>query len=705
MMNPRFDCFKWNSICQTTLAAVRQTKTTLNELLTADSQESAVVRQPPHGVAHRSPGCASECPRAVYAARSLPHARAGPQNRASGTHAGVDRGDRQRLVTDGGQDARPGGEVSHREIVAVDLFCGAGGFSEGLHQACQELGYDLREAAVNHWQQAIETHEANHPDADQYHSKVEQLHPPEVIEKLTGDDQPGVDLLVGGPECTHFSRARGGKPVSEQKRMSPWHILDWLEKLNVESFVIENVPEIQDWGPVDEDGQPVRDGSIFDAWVNALNQLGYAVDWTQLVASDYGDPTTRERFFIVGQQNGSVTFPDPTHSDSDDSLPDYRTAADIIDWSDLGDSIWTRDLTNNRIHTPPKASTMERIAEGVRRHCDDSLEPFADALADLGRDEIRDLRENRIVDAADAQIVADTLDEPFLVRTNGVESAGASILLRQQDGGYPYDVAEQPVPTIASRGAHAMATVNKSLIMPKNGLNGGLHSNALYDPFRKPVHTITADPRAKLVSPSLVRYSHGGAALDPTDPMPTIATEKGGVFALSNPYLCPLYSSRQLQKPRTRDVNRPLMTIPSSKSPAAVTTPLVRPFIDDYQGPAKSIDEPLNTVETKDRFALCVPELWPWGLDINYRMLQPQELKQAQGFPTDYEIVGTKTDRTEQIGNAVPVNMAKALCKHVMTGNDPSLATFGGGLPDEGSGSVPDYDDVAATSGGASADD
>jgi DNA (cytosine-5)-methyltransferase 1 len=361
-------------------------------------------------------------------------------------------------------------------------------------------------------------------------------------------------------------------------------------------------------------------------------------------------------------------------------------------------------------------------------------------LATLGRDEIRHLRQNRVVDAAEAQLLAETTDKPFLVRTTTTESvvepwvmkhkknspsqsvetplhtvhangnhfalgSSETVLLRQQDGAHPTSVDNRSVPTIATKGAHAIATVSESLVMPKNGLQGGLHSNDLYKPSDRPFHTATTDPRAKLVSPSLVRYSHGGAALNPTDPMPTIATEKGGVFALSNPYLCPLYSSRQLQEPRTRDVNRPLMTVPSSKSPAAVTTPLIRPFIDDYEGPAKPIDTPLNTVETKDRFALCVPELWPWGLDISYRMLQPYELKQAQGFPRDYEIVGTKTDRTEQIGNAVPVNLAKALCKHVLTATDPSLATFGGGLPDEGSGSIPDYDDVAATSGGEPADD
>jgi DNA (cytosine-5)-methyltransferase 1 len=544
------------------------------------------------------------------------------------------------------------------DIVAVDLFCGAGGFSEGLRQACDDLGYELAEAAVNHWDPAVRSHEANHPDAHQYHSKVEQLHPPEVVAELTDGDRPDVDLLVGGPECTHFSRARGDKPVSEQKRMSPWHVLDWLEKMNVDAFVIENVPEIQDWGPV-EDGQPVRDGSIFDAWVNALNQLGYAVDWTQLVAADYGDPTTRERFFIIGRQAGRVTFPEPTHSDADDDRPDYRTAAEIIDWSDLGGSIWTRDLDDGR-KTPPKHSTMQRIAEGLRRHCGDALGPFADTLETLGRDEIRRLRQERIVPARHAATVADAVDEPFLVPTDGVATR-TTHLLRQQDGAHPTDVRASPVPTIATKGAHAIATT-KTLLMPKNGRRRGLHSNPLYRSGDRPAHTITADPRAKLVTP----------------------------------FLSPLYNPREGQRPRTRASDRPLMTVPASKSPAAVTTPLVRPFVDDYEGPAKPVSEPLGTITSRDRFALVVPELWPWGLDVRYRMLQPRELKQAQGFPAEYEIVGTKTDRTSQIGNAVPIGLAKALCKHVLTAEDPSLKSFGGGLTEQPDAEVPAYEEVSS---------
>lgn len=659
-------------------------------------------------------------------------------------------------------------------IIAVDLFCGAGGFSEGLRQACADLGYDLKHAAINHWEPAINTHERNHPDADQYHSKVEQLHPPHVIRDLVNVDlddvhqvDTHVDLLLAGPECTHFSNARGGKPVNEQKRMSPWQVLDWLEKLDVEAFVIENVGEIQSWGPV-EDGEPTRDGTVFDAWINALNQLGYSVDWTTLTAADYGDPTSRERFFLVGRQGGTATFPEPTHDDADPKKPDRRAAAEIIDWSDPGRSIWTRDLSEPRVHSPPKHSTMQRIAEGIRRHCDDQLAPFADVLEELGRDEIRALREDRIIPAAYADAAAAALDEPFLVdvgdtvgpttsyllgqhsnsiprdvtarpaptvatsgkiqlcsaepclvkyygtsppqpvtdpldtvTANGHKyalSTTVSILLRQGKGAHPVNLTERSMPTIPARGAHSLATIDaQPLIEPKNGINGGLYSNCPYTVNGQPLHTLTSEPQVHLVAPSLVRYSHGGRALDTDAPMPTIATERGGVFALSNPYLCPLYNPRPGQLPRTRDVDRPLMTVTASKSPAAVTTPHVWAFIDDCQGPAQATDEPLKTQPASDRYALCVPELWPWGLDVKYRMLQPRELQQAQGFPADYEIVGTKADRTEQIGNAVPVHLAKALCRHLLADETPSLSTYGGGIQADPDAEVPEYEEVTTS--------
>ncbi|MFP8891872.1 DNA cytosine methyltransferase (plasmid) [Natrialbaceae archaeon A-CW2] len=538
-------------------------------------------------------------------------------------------------------------------LTIVDLFCGAGGFSTGVAKACEDLalepGVDVELHAINHWDPAIETHRRNHPWAHHYNAKIEEVHPPDII-------TPGeVDLIVAGPSCTHFSTARGGKPVKEQKRSSAWSVLKWVELARPEHLLVENVREFRSWGPV-EDGTPTRDGSIFERWVGMLEAMGYTVDHRVLCAADYGDPTTRERLFVAASRTKRPTYPEPTHAET--PTPDkrqWRPAADIIDWSDTGGSIFTRDLENPRVQ-PLAETTMARIAEGIRRHCDGRLEPLADALAQIGPDELRALRE-RVVPAAYAPIVADALDEPFLV-AGGAGDIGLTspCLLRQQSGGVPSST-NTPTPTISTRGAIGLATPEtRPLIKPRNGARRGLHSNALYDPAERPLHTVTAKNHdGHLVSPKIVHYSHGGALKDVDRPMATIATERGGAFGLSSPYLIEYYGN----------------------------------------GQAQPLTQPLPTATTRDRFALCVPECFPWGLDVRYRMLQPRELKQAQGFPAGYDIAGsTKADVTEQIGNAVPVNLARALAGHLLTAQTPSLSSYGGGMGPDPDASVPEFAEV-----------
>jgi DNA (cytosine-5)-methyltransferase 1 len=576
-----------------------------------------------------------------------------------------------------------------KSLTVIDMFCGAGGFTTGVVSVAQEKGLGLKLLGINHWDRAVESMEANYPWADVYLAGVEDLYICEIIDS-------DVDLLVAGPECTHFSNAAGGRPVDPQKRMSLWSVLEYVQKLAengtpVQRFIVENVPELKKFGAV-VDGEAKKDGKMFELWVEGLNQYGYNIDWEQLKAMHYGDPTSRERLFVCGKLNGQVDFPDPTHIKEGDEAGtnEVRTAAEIIDWSDTGESIWTRDLTHKRVHTPPKDTTMKRIAEGVRRHSADWLEPFADALEQLGRDEIRTLRNTRAVPSEYAGLLADAIDEPFLVHlpdhnreVSNPTAAGETVLLRQQDGGQPCNVRDRSVPTIPTGGGHALATPLTTLIEPKNGLFRSIHSNPLYPPASRPFHTLTTDPRAKLVSPSLVRYSHGGATLDIDDPMPTIATERGGVFALSSPFLTPLYNGRATQRPRTRALDRPLMTIPASKTPACLTEPILRPFIDDYEASARSLTRPLGTVTTRDKFALCVPKLYPWGIDVEYRMLKPTELMQAQGFDPDYELSGTKTDQVEQIGNSVPVHLAAALVRNALEESAPALSDFTDGAPAE----------------------
>lgn len=542
--------------------------------------------------------------------------------------------------------------MSDETVRAVDLFCGAGGISTGLALACESLDREVELVAVNHWTTAIETHQQNHPWAEHRDAKVEELHPPDVA-------PPGeVDILVAAPECTHFSNARGGKPVDEQKRASPWHVVDWAQKVRPTNILLENVPELESWGPVDEDGQPTRNGELFEAWVNSLHALGYSVDWRVLNAADYGDATSRERLFVVGRLGKRAEFPEPSHSQdgAEPGTEAWRPASEIIDWSDPGESIWgrSRPLVNN---------TMQRIAEGIRRHCGETFEPFADAMDDLEKKDVTQMQKDAVPLEELGEVVEEP-GEPFLVKYYGTSTArpldapmdtitasgqkfalATPYLLGQQSGSTPQDVTREPVPTIATRGAISKVEP-RPFVLPRNLPYRGIHSNATYDPRGRPLHTVTAKNHdGHVVNPSLMRFSHGGALLDRTQPLPTITTARCGDFAISQP----------------------------------------QPFLVEYYGNGSDqpVDEPLPTVTTKDRFALILPDHLPWGLDIRFRMLQPRELAAAMGFPADYEIRGNKTETVKQIGNAVPVHLARALCRQLLVGDAPSLMSYPAKAPPE----------------------
>jgi DNA (cytosine-5)-methyltransferase 1 len=296
---------------------------------------------------------------------------------------------------------------------------------------------------------------------------------------------------------------------------------------------------------------------------------------------------------------------------------------------------------------------MKRIAEGIRRHCSDELEPFAESIAELGKEEVEKLQEYA-VPAENAKQVAEHHGEPFLVRYRGVSASTPEgeqadsgecalctpYLLGQQSQAVAKDVSESPVPTIATRGAIGLYSPS-AFVMPRNGAYGGLHSNKTYTPGSRPLHTVTA----KNTDGYLVR-----------------------------PYLVPNYGEREGQRPRTHEIDDPLPTVTATGSQPHVTTP----HLISYHGNDDSVplDRPLPTVTTRDRFALIVPEMFPVGMDIHYRMLQPRELAAAMGFPPEYQFAGNKTERTKQIGNAVAVNTAKALCKRLLTSQTPDLHTY-----------------------------
>nr|WP_263623715.1 DNA cytosine methyltransferase [Saliphagus infecundisoli] len=393
-------------------------------------------------------------------------------------------------------------------------------------------------------------------------------------------------------------------------------------------------------GPI-VDGEPTRDGTKFDAWKAQLEADRYSVRHTTLNAADYGDATSRRRFFVMARRDYRPAFPDPTHSQNGDKpgTDEWRSAAEIIDWSDLGDSIWTRSrpLSNN---------TMQRIAEGIRQHCADSLAPYADAIAEITPEDVEAMQEN-VVALDDLEHTADERDDPFLVEGPAAgpdadeTELSTTMVMGQHSNALAKDATESPVSTIATRGAIPCIHADP-FVLPRNGAFRGLHSNSTYEPDERPLHTVTAK-------------NHDGH--------------------LVWPFLVPYKSEREGQCPRTHEIEEPYPTITATGSDPY----LARPFLVEYYGNSdvESLDEPLPTVTTKDRHALCIPDCYPWGLDLRYRMLQPRELAAAQGFPETYEFAGNKTQTTKQIGNAVPVCLGKALVKHLLLPtNQPTVTQY-----------------------------
>lgn len=464
-------------------------------------------------------------------------------------------------------------------VRAVDLFCGAGGTSTGLALACNDLQRPVELTACNHWDKALATHERNHPWARHLSEPIQALDPRDVV--------PGgrLDLLVASPECTHHSVARGGRPVNDQSRTSAWFILRWLELLDVDHVIIENVPEFRNWGPVGPTGRPVKrlQGQTYKAWRQALWSLGYAVEDRVLNAADYGDATCRRRLFIQAHKGGPLSWPVQSHSQGGEieGTASWRTAREIIDWSLPGQSIFSRKK-------PLAEKTMTRILRG--------LELFGGPAMD-----------------------------PFLVKLRGTSTAAS---------------VNDPLPTITAGGGHL----------------------ALAQPF-------------------LVQVTHGGRLRSIDEPVPTVTAAHRGELGVVQPFLLPpdgFYGGDASNPPRS--IDRPMQTVTQRGGGH-----LVQPFLVQYNSgsdEAHSVEKPLPTVTTRDRLGLVQPSVDGWRLDVRFRMLQPHELAAAMSFPREYAFAGNKADVVKQIGNAVAVNVSKALCHSALSSDPVTLSDYATPIPD-----------------------
>lgn len=578
-----------------------------------------------------------------------------------------------------------------QELV-VDNFAGGGGASTGIEMA---IGRSV-DIAIDHDPDAIAMHKANHPRTKHYCEDVWQVDPAEACA-----GRP-VALAWFSPDCKHFSRAKGGKPVDRSIRGLAWITIKWGYMKKPRVMMLENVKEIQTWGPLGADNKPIKEriGETFAGFVLALTTgiprnhpafcemcealgvetnsaiayaltrgLGYTVEYRILKSCDYGAPTSRSRFFLIARRDGQpIVWPEPTHAPkasqevkTGKKLP-YRTAAECIDWSLPAQSIFERSK-------PLAENTLRRIARGIQKFVIENPDPY-------------------IVKVEDKPSVPTTM-------CNNGNNVGASV--------------EMPLPTITTGNRNFL--IAPSIIPVGYGERDGQKPRV--SSVEKPLGTIVTSGKHYLAAPTLIQYHSETAESEVRGQeisKPLMTQDTSNRYALACAYIMKNYAGgytgagssadAPLNTVTTKDHNSlitaNIMTMRNHTDGQAVDSPLatitaggghfaeVRAFLIKYYGTsyAQKADEPLGTVTTKDRFAVVTI----YGVDyiitdIRMRMLQPRELFNAQGFPRDYIIDidadGNPYPKTKQVarcGNAVTPPVPAALVR----ANLPELCKGGG---------------------------
>lgn len=501
----------------------------------------------------------------------------------------------------------------HADELIVDSFAGGGGASLGIEMA---LGRSP-DIAINHDPEAIALHAANHPETRHYCESVWDVSP----RKATGGKPVG--LAWFSPDCKHFSKAKGGKPVEKAIRGLAWVVIRWARDVQPRVIILENVEEFQTWGPLLEDGRPcpVQRGFTFRRWLAELRGLGYQVEHRELRACDFGAPTTRKRLFVIARRDGQpIVWPEPTHGPGRPTP--YRTAADCIDWALPAPSIFERPR-------PLAENTLKRIARGIQRYVIDAPAPFLAPLTHHGDRRVHPVGEPfpTVTGAHRGELA---LIAPTLVQTGYGEREGQAP--RSLD-------LHAPLGTVVAGGAkHALV----SAFLAKH--YGGVVGSAL----SRPIDTVTSVDHHSLVASTMVKL-RGGLADHHT-------TAQGW--------------------------DAPAPTLTAGGTHLAE----VRAFLTKYYGTGTgaALATPLDAITTHDRFGLVTVAGEDYAIaDIGMRMLAPRELYRAQGFPDTYAIeiehAGkplTKTAQVRMCGNSVCPPMGAALVDANLCQPAPARAWF-----------------------------
>ena len=567
--------------------------------------------------------------------------------------------------------------------IIVDNFAGGGGASTGIELATGRVV----DVAINHDPDAILMHKTNHPYTEHFEASVWEVDPETVCR-----GRP-VGLAWFSPDCKHFSKAKGAALVDRKIRGLAWIVLRWAGKVRPRVIILENVEEFVTWGPVRK-GKPVKAkaGQTFNQWKSQLEALGYAIEHRELVAADYGAPTTRKRFVLIARCDGQpIVWPERTHAPRDSEevrtgkLLPWRSAAEIIDWNTPSYSIFAskqeiKEKYGVNAVRPLAENTMRRIIRGLDKFTIRSGEPFIVECNHGGDGHVRGTTEpvNTVTGRYTGGMCTPVMAPYTFSNTGG--STGAD--------------AGEPVHTIRTSGGQVLASAN--LIQYHTERTENVRANGM----ALPLPTVDTSNRYGLTTAQLVEYYGNGTPLDVAHPLHTVTCHdrEAVVFAHISKYFGGVVGAGLAEPVPTittidhnaltaahvvefkgqdigQHTERPLRTITTSAGEFAACHvhlakadgcelmfwPQIRALLNKHCGYSMADDEVL-LLEIGDAFYFIA--------DILLRMLTPRELYNAMGFPPDYIIerdyTGKEYRKNKQVarcGNAVCPPMAEAVVR------------------------------------------
>ena len=555
------------------------------------------------------------------------------------------------------------------KIFWIDLFCGAGGTSTGIHLAGESEGIETKViACVNHDENAILSHSYNHPDCLHFTEDIRDFEVVKKLKKLVNElrlKHPNCLINIWASlECTNFSKAKGGLPRDADSRTLADHIFMYIEELDPDYLWIENVIEFMSWGPLDNNGKPVsrKRGKDYLRWIQAIQDYGYKFDWKELNSADFGAYTSRSRYFAQFPKKGlPIAWPVKTHTKNpseekdlfNNPLQKWKPVREVLNLENEGKSIFDRKK-------PLVENTLKRIYAGLVKFVANGDESFIKKYYS-GRPE------GKVISIDGPAGTVTSIDGQAYVKCD---------FLQSYYGNGQAHSADEPCPTVSTR--DRFAKLQADFIVDYQ-YKSNAHS------IDGPAPTlVTKDKFAKVAPQFLVNSYNGGGRISAIEgPAPTVTNvPKSNLASLH-------FIEQQYSNSKPKSVEEPINTITNNPKFGYVTAEHFL-FNPQYKNPGNSVEVPAPTIiarqdkkplgliacERAEEFFIAVYEddtetmvkikqfMAYYGIiDIKMRMLVVDELLRIQGFPEGYVLVGNQTEQKKYIGNSVEVKTAKAIVK------------------------------------------